>query len=235
MTGSSLLSATSAAGGIGVAAGIALMLPMEAGVPIPVPFDLVMLFIGARVGAGVVPLWVAVIAFEAVAVIGTTALLLAARGPGHALLIRAGPRVGLTSTRLARATKFFERRGRLALAVGRSTPGLRTLTVVGAGSAGISMRRALPPLILGSSVFVQLHLFLGYFLGSAARHALKAATGLTLGLAVILILAAVAFWLVHRRGKSGREGLLEAACPACLALAAISERTPDLDAVVGSD
>src|SRR5262249_40757574 len=37
------------AGGIGAAAGIALLLVMEAGVPVPVPADLVMLAVGARV------------------------------------------------------------------------------------------------------------------------------------------------------------------------------------------
>ena len=57
---------------------------MEAGVPVPIPADLVMLAVGARVGAGNIPLAVAVVAFEAVAIVGTTALFLAARGPGHA-------------------------------------------------------------------------------------------------------------------------------------------------------
>ena len=53
------------AAGIGAIAGIVLLLPMEAGVPIPIPADLVMLAVGARVGAGDIPLWAAVLAFEA--------------------------------------------------------------------------------------------------------------------------------------------------------------------------
>jgi membrane protein DedA with SNARE-associated domain len=71
--------------GLGAIAGLALMVPTEAGIPIPIPADLVMLAVGARVGAGDIPLWIAVLAFEAVSVLGTTALFLAARGPGHAL------------------------------------------------------------------------------------------------------------------------------------------------------
>jgi hypothetical protein len=54
---------------------------MEAGVPIPVPSDLVMLLLGERVSAGALPLWVAAAALELVALIGTAALFLAARGP----------------------------------------------------------------------------------------------------------------------------------------------------------
>src|SRR4029077_7473145 len=123
-----------------------------------------------RVSAGDIPLWIAIVAFEGVAIIGTTALFLVARGPGHALVARVGPRLGLNEARLARATRLLERRGRPALAIGRGTPGLRTLTVITAGVSGLSLRQALPALVVGSSVFLQLHLFLGYYAGSSARH-----------------------------------------------------------------
>jgi membrane protein DedA with SNARE-associated domain len=56
---------------------------MEAGVPVPVPADLVMLAVGAQVSTGDLPLVVAVLAFEAVAVLGTAALFLVARGPAN--------------------------------------------------------------------------------------------------------------------------------------------------------
>jgi hypothetical protein len=89
-------------GGISPVAGIALMLPMEAGIAIPIPSDLVMLAVGARVSAGDIPLPVAVPAFEAVAIAGTSALFLAARGPGHGLARRLCPRIGFTQARLDR-------------------------------------------------------------------------------------------------------------------------------------
>jgi membrane protein DedA with SNARE-associated domain len=223
------------AAGIGAIAGIVLLLPMEAGVPVPIPADLVMLAVGARVGAGDIPLWAAVLAFEAIAVIGTTALFAAARGPGHALVRRLGPRIGLTAARQARAVGLIERRGWPALALLRATPGLRTLTVVAAGGSGLAPRRALPALIAGSSVFLQLHLFLGYFLGAAARHVLHAATGPALAIAAAAVLAAIAFWLVRRGRRAGAGSLAEAACPACLALAALAERPAGLRAVAVVD
>ena len=124
---------------------------MEAGVPIPVPSDLVMLLLGERVSAGVPPLWLAALALELVAVAGTGALFLAARGPGRALLARLGPRLGLTGPRLARAAGLLERRGWPALAGGRTTPGLRTVTVVAAASSGARVGRALPALVLAAA------------------------------------------------------------------------------------
>src|SRR5919106_3943438 len=106
-----------ATGSLGVPAALALLVPMEAGVPIPIPTDLVILLVGERAAAGAIPLWVAVLGVELVALVGTALLFFACRGPGHALVSRLGPRVGLTTERVGRATATVERRGRPALAV----------------------------------------------------------------------------------------------------------------------
>ena len=213
--------------GLGAPAALVLLLPMEAGVPIPVPSDFVMLLVGERAAAGAFPLCAAVLALEAVAVLGTAALFLACRGPGHALVQRLGPRVGLTEERLGRVNALLERRGRPALAVGRGTPGLRTITVVAAGGSGLSLRRALPALALGSSVFLQLHLFLGYILGGPARRALNQSRGPALAVLAALVVGGVVFWVVRRGGRRGGQAWAEACCPACLALGLLSERRPE--------
>jgi membrane protein DedA with SNARE-associated domain len=62
------------AAGVSGLAALALLLPMEAGVPIPLPADLVMFTVGERVAAGRFPLWLAVAGFEVIAVAGTTAV-----------------------------------------------------------------------------------------------------------------------------------------------------------------
>jgi membrane protein DedA with SNARE-associated domain len=216
--------AASATSGLGVPVALAFLIPMEAGLPIPLPTDLLILFVGERAGAGAIPLWLAVLALEAVALIGTGALFLACRGPGSALIHRLGPRVGLTRERMTRATAVVERRGRPALAIGRGTPGLRTATCVAAGASGLSVRRALPALVIGSSVFLQLHLFLGYFLGTAARDLIEQATGPAIVVIVGLVVAAAVFWLARRGRRGGAQAFTEAACPACLVLGAIGER-----------
>ena len=66
-------------------------------------------------------------------------------------------------------------------------PGLRTLTVVAAGASGLSKRRALPALILGSSVFLQLHLVLGLLLGPLADRAFDRAKGPAIAILAVLI------------------------------------------------
>jgi membrane protein DedA with SNARE-associated domain len=176
----------------------------------------------------------AVIAFEAVAVVGTCALFALCRVLGRAVVGRLGRRVGLTEQRLEKAAALVERKGRSALVIGRSTPGLRTVTVVAAGGSGLSPRRALPALILGSSVFLQLHLFLGYFLGPEARRALHNARGPALLGLCALVAGGIVFWLVRRGRRSGSQAAAEACCPACIALAVLSDRTVSKSVVASS-
>jgi membrane protein DedA with SNARE-associated domain len=216
------------AAGLSGPAALVLLLPMEAGIPVPLPADLVMFTVGERAGAGKIPLWLAVGGFEVVAVAGTAALFLACRGPAKRVIARFGPRIGLTKERLNRATTLAENRGRPGLAVGRATPGLRTLTVIAAAVSGLSARRALPALILGSSVFLQVHLVLGLLLGPLAVRAFDQAKGPALAVAAVLVAGTLAFWLIRRRRRGSSKAWTEASCPVCLGVTLLSDRIPAL-------
>ena len=225
-----------AAAGLSGLAALVVLLPMEAGVPIPLPADLVMFTVGARVAAGKFPLWLAVTGFEVIAVIGTTALFLACRGPAHQIIARFGPRLGLTQARVGRAAAFAETRGLPGLALGRGTPGLRTLTVVAAGVSGLSARRALPALIVGSSVFLQLHLVLGLLLGPLAVRAFNQAKGPALAVLAVLVVGTLVFWRVRRRKREAAPGAwMEASCPACLGVSLLTGRVPGLSGLAAPD
>jgi membrane protein DedA with SNARE-associated domain len=224
-----LAAETGAGAGLGLPGLGLLLAAMEAGVPIPVPSDLVILVLGERTAAGSFPLWAAILLLEVVAVVGTGALLLACRGPGRAVISRLGPKLGLTSERLARATAVIERKGRAALAIGRATPGLRTLTVLATGSSGVSVARALPALVVGSSIFLQLHLALGYLLGPVARDAIESAKGPALAVLAAVALGGVALWIRKRGRRKGVQASAEACCPACLALGLLVPRAAGLN------
>jgi membrane protein DedA with SNARE-associated domain len=94
-----------------------------------------MFLLGERVSAGALPLWLAAVALEVVAVAGTAALFLAARGPGRALLRRFGPRLGLTGPRLTRATELLE---------GARLPVLVAAAIVLAAVAALLLAAAAP-------------------------------------------------------------------------------------------
>jgi membrane protein DedA with SNARE-associated domain len=192
------------------------------GLPIPIPADLLMIFLGERVSAGALPLVAVLVALQVIAVAGTVALFLAARGPGRGMMDRMGPRIGLTEARLDRVRRAIDRRGTPALAAARSTPGLRTATVLAAAGSGLRLPRALIALIIGSTIFLQGHFLLGLALGPAARRLFESSAVVLVAIIVVLIVAAV---LLHRRrNKGGLSAVSEAACPACYALGLLTER-----------
>jgi len=212
------------AAAFGVPGLLGLLVVIEAGIPLPIPGDLLMLLVGERAAAGAFPLWAAAAGLELVAIVGTSALFFGVRGPAGALVARLGPRVGLTEARLSRASDLLQRRGSPALVVGRTTPGLRTVTVLAAASSKLPARRCLPLLVAGSTIFLQAHLLLGYLLGPLADAVLARAGLVLVGALVLLLAAGLAIWL-RRRGRGGVEAWTEAGCPACLAVALLERRT----------
>jgi membrane protein DedA with SNARE-associated domain len=129
---------------------------------------------------------------------------------------RRGPRWGSVADRLGRGDAAVHR-VLPALVAGRATPGLRTVTVVAAASSRIRVGWALPALVLGSSLFLQAHLLLGYVLGPAAGELLERARLPVLAAGAAVVLAVAVVLLLRRRSRAGRV-LAEGACPACLAV-----------------
>ena len=197
---------------------------IEAGVPLPIPGDVLMLLVGERAAANAVPLWLAVLGLEVVVLIGTSALFFAARGPLRSLIEHQGHRVGLTPQRLARASSALEHRGQAAIAVGRATPSLRTLTVIATATSRLSAKRALFWLLLGGSVFIQLHLVLDYIVGPVAETAFKRAEIPTLIVIGSLLVLAAGYWLYRHRFRRAAQAWTEAVCPACITMHLVPRR-----------
>lgn len=207
---------------VGAPAAIGLLVLSEAALPVPFPSDLLMLLVGERAAAGAVPVWVAVAGLEVATIVGTTVLFLASRSVASGVVRRFGPRVGLTPSRIARAAATVERRGRGAVAIGRGTPGFRTVTVLAASASGLRAGAALPPLVLGATVFVQGHFVLGYLVGRPAVDALDSALPVVVGVVALLVVGLVVWRRVQRRHTAATGAWLEAACPACLVLGALA-------------
>jgi membrane protein DedA with SNARE-associated domain len=217
---------------LGLGALVALVFTKSVGAPIPVPTDALMIIVAARVAAGAVVLWQAFAALLVALTLGGSLQFFLARGPGRGLLYRVGPWIGLTATRLDAATARVANAGPAAIALGVLLPGSRAVTVAACGLAGIPLRRFLPGLVLGSTLFLSVHFALGYtgYALLAAGADLVAALG---WLPIVgVLLAALAVWLlirwwqrpdatVHELAADAAGAWQEAACPVCLALGAI--------------
>ncbi|MGQ0609255.1 MAG: DedA family protein [Chloroflexota bacterium] len=205
-----------------------VLLVKEAGVPIPVPGDL--LVIGAGVAlAGDPPLAIAVLAIIlAVGYVGGSVQFWLARRVLRRPLLAGLGRVGVGPARVEALAVRFRRSGARGVAVARMTPGVRIASIVAAGVSAVPYAAFLLGLVVGNGIFVAAHFALGYLLGASAAEVIAQAGGVGLiavGVAALAIVGLIGWAAIRqRRRTSGALGSTladwsDAACPACLVLA----------------
>lgn len=222
--------------GYGLGAIAAVMLLKEAGVPLPVPSDLIMLTAGIQAAAGAYSPAALLLVIELAVVAGGSLQFLVACGIGRRVVYRFGRWVGLTPARLDQAAARIRGRGALAIVIGLNVPGARAGIIPAAGLAGLRYRTVLPAMMTGSTLFYGWHIALGYLVGPPAIHLLARLHlplgWMLLGLAALGLGAWLALRLRKAAGASGSGTLArvrawtEAACPVCLAATAAQRLAP---------
>jgi membrane protein DedA with SNARE-associated domain len=176
---------------------------------VPVPGETILVAASVYAGAGRL----------SIAAVGVIAVLAAIAGNcigyvigyygGHALVLRFGKYVFLTSERWDRAERFFARRGGLVVVVGRFIEGLRQLAGIIAGTAEMPFRRFLFFTTLGAVLWVGVWAPVGYLAGGHIGTIYSTATRYSVYLLVALVLL-LAAWVVRavlrRRRRPAPEG-----------------------------
>jgi membrane protein DedA with SNARE-associated domain len=216
----------------GLAALCLVIFIKAAGVPIPVPADLLMLAAAARAAEGKLPLWPTFALILLALVLGGLVQFGLARGPGRGLLYRFGRLFGLTPERLDRAAATVQRGGILGITIAILTPGVRSVTVAGCGLASLPVRVFLPGLTLGSAAFLALHFGLGYGGGLLLARLSGALPPLWLWVVAVAVIGAGGWVLIRSRQRPSASPAAvtadaagawqEACCPLCLSLGVIS-------------
>jgi membrane protein DedA with SNARE-associated domain len=214
----------------------ALLLIKEAGVPIPVPGDL--LVIGAGVAlAGDPPLAVtALLVILAVGYVGGSVQFILARRVLRGPLLAILARVGVSQDRIDALAARLRRSGARGVALARMTPGVRIGAIVAAGLAAVPFAAFLAGLVAGNGIFVAGHFALGYLLGASATELITRAGGIGLvviATVVLALLGAVGWAALRRARRASRTpdplatvgDWMDAACPACLAVTVARLRT----------
>src|SRR5690242_16163548 len=149
----------------GLLAAFVFLLIEEAGVPVPVPGDVLMLVLGVHAREGVVELWQAILATWAGTMIGSTFLYTASRLAGRSLVYRYGRFIRLTPERLDTTERWLKQHGSRAVFLGRLVPGLRIVTAVACGVFEVPFRAYFPAMSLGALLYIVVYTLLGYYLG----------------------------------------------------------------------
>ncbi len=222
---------------LGLLAVLGLLLVKEAGLPIPIPGDLLVLGAGVAAARGAVDPIPALGLLIAATLVGGIIQFGALRGRARGLLLGVLRRVGVSEARIEQGAAPLRARGAVGVAVARMTPGIRIVAIPAAAVAAVAPASFVAGLATGNAVFVGGHFALGLGVGAPAVALLG-----SVGPAVIAVVAGLAVvgalgWLVigrrRRRAGPGRGLALsgvgperagdwaDAACPACLTLAAI--------------
>jgi membrane protein DedA with SNARE-associated domain len=212
--------------GLGGIAG--LLFVKEAGVPVPVPGDLVVLTAGVAAAGGSIDPVVGLVVIVVAGIAGGIVQFGIVRGPGRALLLGVLRRVGVPEARIDSLATRLARRGLSGVAVARMTPGVRVVAIAAAAIAAIRFGRFAIGLAIGNAVFVGAHFALGFVVGKPAIALVTGAAGAVAVVVGLAIVGGVGWWLIARRRRAGRGGVpaspavaawADAACPACLVLA----------------
>lgn len=208
---------------LAVAGLAALLLVKEAGVPIPVPGDLLVIGAGVAVAGNPPAAVVVLLVILAVGYLGGSIQFLLARRILRGPLLATLARIGVGEERVEALAQRFRRTGARGVAVARMTPGVRIPAIAAAGLAGLSFAPFLTGLVAGNGVFVAGHFGLGFVLGESAIETIgRLGTPAIVGGVAVLGIGGLLGWALMRRRKGAAlSDWSDAACPACLAVAVI--------------
>jgi membrane protein DedA with SNARE-associated domain len=204
-----------------------LILVKEAGIPIPVPGDLVVIGAGVAAGRGEFDPAAALLAIVVASVVGGVVQYGILRSVARPTMLRLLGRLGGTD-RLDRETERLRRGGPRSVAIARSTPGIRIVAIAASALAGVPAPAFVTGLAIGNALFIAAHFGLGYLVGEPVVAAAGTLLGPLAAAGVVLAVVGALGWAVLRRRRGAATDPVttagawaDACCPACLTLAAL--------------
>jgi membrane protein DedA with SNARE-associated domain len=152
----------------GVPGSLGLLYVEESGLPLPVPGDVYVIYLGHLAQGSFLRLvenWLAIIA---VVIAGSSNLYLISRRWGPRLIEHPLARLlHVDAERLETAKHWFDRWGVLAVIFGRHIPGFRVPITVVAGTLGFPYRLFVPSVAVSTAIWAGVFLLVGEKLGTA--------------------------------------------------------------------
>ena len=188
----------------GYLVGFALLYIEESGVPLFIPGDAFLAYVGHRLPHNVPVFLVAWIGFVLAVTFGATNLYLLSRRYGRRLLEhRLAGVLHLTPERLDTAERSFRRWGPWALIFGRHIFGLRVPLTVAAGVLKLPYRTFAISVAISSAAWAAVFLLLGLFFGDSVERSLRSHPLLyfAFGAAIVVAVVVIAVVRVRRRAS----------------------------------
>lgn len=155
-----------------VALPILLLVAEEAGVPLPLPGDVVIAYIGFRASRGAIPYPVAFVALQAAVLGGASLLYYMSSRWGEKLVAKVGRFMHLNPDHLRSAERQFQTHGAWFIIVGRHIPGFRIPITVFCGISHVRYRLFLVSTFISTTFWIVFWLIVGSRLGPKTVHLL---------------------------------------------------------------
>lgn len=191
----------------GIALGLVVGLE-EAGLPLPIPGDIFILYAGYLVGIHRLDFWPTCLYIMVTATIGASILFFVGRKVGSGFLLRHGHIFHVNAERLIRMRRLIRRYGALIIIFGRYVPGLRIVLTVVAGAL------YMPYPIFAGSVLVSSFVWAFVLLNVGERLGRQVLSMLTVDpvhiipgalLLLVLIAAGVVVWRGAHQDRARRR------------------------------
>jgi membrane protein DedA with SNARE-associated domain len=189
----------------GYLVGFALIYIEESGVPLFIPGDAFLLYVGHRLPRNFPVLFAAWLGFTLAVTLGATNLYLLARRYGRRLLKHRIARfLELTPERLDRAEAWFARWGPWTLIFGRHIPGFRVPLTVAAGILKLRYRVFAISVAVSAAAWAAVFLLLGVLFGDRLERSIRSTPLIYGGVAggIVVVVIAVAVIRARRQRKA---------------------------------
>ena len=167
----------------------------EAGVPLPVPGDLIIAYYGWRAAGDPIELAQVIVVCALASTAGTLAPYALANRFGHGIAMRVAGWLDIDEGRVDQLMRRVDRYGFRGVLVGRLIPGLRVAVSLVAGTAHLPVTRFSPAVFAAAAIYWTGWVLLGAIVGPRIEDVVSPAY---LGLVVVLIPVAVVAVFVTR-------------------------------------
>lgn len=183
-------------------AALFLLMIEESGIPLPVPGDVVIAFLGYRVSQGVIPYYLAFSVLVVAVLLGSTILFFISRRWGNILVKRVGRFMHLDEKRLEYIEEKFKKYGPLVIIFGRHIPGFRVPITVFSGISGIKYRTFIISTFISIIPWIFFYLNLGKILGKRTVELLQVHKGYLLFVIIPVVIFLGLYLHVHWQRKN---------------------------------